>query len=120
MTGGVTVAEFDFDLDVSSRVDADGVAKGQIQFTRVDSTNYADMTFHVVVDCVVHGPSGYAMSGPAKTQAGTHIGDYVSVEVNDAGTAVRVRPVSEAERTDDCGYSGSYPGDVSAGSFNTK
>jgi hypothetical protein len=113
---GVTAGSNQFDLDVSSRQAADGTVKGQIQYTRVGQPA-ADLIAHVAVDCFYVGGSGYAMSGPAKIQDGT-FGDYVSVEIRHDGNAVRFRSVDTGSA--DCGYSGTYPGSVTSGSFNIK
>jgi hypothetical protein len=113
VTGSVTFdasGYSDIELDVSSRVDADGNAKGQMQYSR------SDLSFHIDVDCVYQGPNGYAFSGPTKVQAGD-IGPYASVEVKHDGSAVRVREVSSSVT---CGYSGSYGATVKTGSFNVK
>lgn len=114
VTGGVT---FDagiysgIELDVSARVDSEGHGRGQVQYTR------SDLKFHIDVDCFHEGARGYAFSGPTKIQDGS-FGAYATVEVNEAGTKIRVHDKNSSNNI--CGYTGSYPAPVASGSFNIR
>ena len=114
VTGGVmaTAGGTDFYVDLSSRIDAEGNVKGQVQYTR------ADLAFHVAVDCVYVAPDGrVAVSGPSRIQVGS-FSEYVAVAINADGTAVRVYGVEAGDS--DCGLTDSFPGLVVDGSFNIR